>query len=95
MCSPSPSTWKCVSTGSGAGALPGFTATDFHRQMGSKEMQKRRLYWMEPDDVVGYSMKCLERGKVICVPGLVNRLLRALIAIVPRKMYYRVTEANQ
>lgn len=72
---------------------PGFTATDFHRQMGvEQEMQARRLYWMEPDDVVRYSLKCLERGKVVCVPGLVNRLLRALAGIVPRRLYYRMTE---
>ncbi len=69
---------------------PGFTATDFHRQMGvQEEMKKRRLYWMKPADVVDYSMKCLERGRVVCIPGLVNRLLRALVAIVPRRLYYR------
>jgi len=75
---------------------PGFTATDFHRQMGvEEEMRKRRLYWMEPADVVNYSMKCLERGKVICIPGLVNRLLRLVVLAVPRRLYYRVTEGAQ
>jgi uncharacterized protein len=75
---------------------PGFTATDFHRQMGvEEELRSRRLYWMKPDDVVDISMKCLERGRVICIPGLVNRILRALMAIMPRKLYYRITESAQ
>jgi short-subunit dehydrogenase len=73
---------------------PGFTATDFHRQMGvEKEMRERRMsYWMKPDDVVAYSMKCLERGQVVCIPGLVNRMLRFIATVVPRRFYYRVTE---
>ncbi|MBN2158965.1 MAG: SDR family NAD(P)-dependent oxidoreductase [Spirochaetes bacterium] len=70
---------------------PGFTSTDFHRQMGvEKEMQEIRVYWMKPAGVVDYSMKCLERGRVICVPGLVNRALRAVMAFLPRKLYYRM-----
>jgi len=74
---------------------PGFTATDFHRQMGvEEEMRRRRLYWMEPADVVAYSMKCLERGKVVCVPGFVNRLLRLALALAPRRLYYRVSEKS-
>jgi uncharacterized protein len=73
---------------------PGFTATDFHRQMGvEKELRERRMsYWMKPDDVVDYSMKCLERGKVVCIPGIVNRILRLVAMAVPRRLYYHVTE---
>lgn len=73
---------------------PGFTTTDFHAQMGvEEEIKKQRLfYWMKPEDVVDYSLKCLAKGKVICVPGFPNRLIRAFLGMIPRKLYYRVTE---
>lgn len=73
---------------------PGFTSTDFHKQMGVEEEihAQRMFYWMKPEDVVAYSMKCLEKGKVICVPGFPNRMIRRFIALMPRRLYYRVTE---
>jgi short-subunit dehydrogenase len=30
---------------------------------------------MEPGHVVEYSLRCLERGKLICIPGWRNRLM--------------------
>jgi hypothetical protein len=73
---------------------PGFTATDFHAQMGVEEEihRQRMFYWMKPEDVVGISMKCLKKGKVICIPGLPNKLIRLFMGLLPRKLYYRVTE---
>ena len=73
---------------------PGFTTTDFHTQMGVEEEihSQRMFYWMKPEDVVDYSMKCLATGKVVCVPGFPNRMIRALVGMLPRRLYYRVTE---
>ncbi|MBN2077823.1 MAG: SDR family oxidoreductase [Spirochaetes bacterium] len=75
---------------------PGFTVTDFHNKMGVEEEVRgnRMIHWMNPEKVVEISMRCLEKGKVICIPGLRNRFLRALIAVVPRRFYYRVAEGN-
>lgn len=69
---------------------PGFTSTDFHKQMGIEgEMKKQRfLYWMKPEDVVKISMKYLEKDRVICIPGIPNKAIKALVAAIPRKLYY-------
>jgi len=73
---------------------PGFTTTDFHKQMGvEEEIKKQRLFhWMKPDDVVAVSMKYLGKGRVICIPGMPNKLIRVLTAFIPRRVYYRITE---
>ncbi|MFO7658575.1 MAG: hypothetical protein R6W78_16065, partial [Bacteroidales bacterium] len=47
--------------------------------------------WMEPSEVVKYSLENLDKGKVICVPGATNRFIVHLISIVPRRMYYYFT----
>ncbi|MBN2612932.1 MAG: SDR family oxidoreductase [Bacteroidales bacterium] len=72
---------------------PGFTITDFHKKA---DYQKNLLpagivNWMSPSQVVDYSLEHLKNGKVICIPGAANRFLMHLISIVPRKMYYYLT----
>ena len=73
---------------------PGFTRTDFHRKMGiEEEMKKNRMiHWMTPERVVIKSMKRLGKGKVICIPGIRNKLFYALARFMPRRLYYRMTE---
>ncbi len=75
---------------------PGFTVTDFHRKMGVEEEVRGNtmFHWMDPGTVVEISMRCLEKGRVICVPGFRNRLLRALFAVTPRRLYYRAAEGG-
>src|SRR5208337_2205633 len=53
---------------------PGFTHTDFHRKMGieAELSNNRNLFWMNPEQVVDISLKCLKRGKVVCIPGSRN-----------------------
>ncbi len=75
---------------------PGFTTTDFHMQMGVEEKIRnmKYFYWMKPEDVVNASMKCLEKGKVICIPGISNRMIRVLMSLIPRRFYYRMAEKS-
>ncbi len=75
---------------------PGFTVTDFHNKMGVEEevRNNRKLHWMKPERVVALSMRCLEKGRVICVPGFRNRLIRSIISIVPRGLYYRIVAST-
>lgn len=61
---------------------PGFTVTGFHTPPGVVSIgnfQVPRWMWMEAERVVAASLKALGRGKAICVPGLKNRLLLALM----------------
>ncbi len=71
---------------------PGFTHTDFHNKLGMKGRQPNRglLRWMEADEVVDASLKALKRGKAVCIPGLLNRILLRLVSLLPRRLYYRI-----
>lgn len=72
---------------------PGFTRTDFHEKMGMKSEDLRNrgiIRWMTADDVVSASIRSLKKKKVICIPGFWNKILRSLIRILPRALYYRI-----
>ena len=73
---------------------PGFTYTDFHRNAGldkSSSLQNR-IGWMDADKVVKYSLHSLEKGKVICVPGILNKVTFALIHVVPACTLARLSD---
>ncbi len=72
---------------------PGFTKTDFHDRLGWDEKKKRDrrvVRWMSAEEVVAVSLGCLERGKVICIPGFWNRLVVFVMNLLPRSLYYRI-----
>jgi short-subunit dehydrogenase len=73
---------------------PGFTHTDFHSKMGvEEELNKNKaVVWTTPERVTSISLKCLEKGKVVCIPGFTNKILYALTRFMPRWLYYRMTE---
>jgi hypothetical protein len=73
---------------------PGFTHTDFHRKMGiGDELNRNRMiFWMMPDRVVDISLRSLEKGKVVCIPGFINRILFRIARLLPRRLYYWMTE---
>jgi len=57
---------------------PGFTHTEFHATPAMTGFQKSRVpakLWMTPEQVAEYSLRCLGRNQVICVPGFYNQLL--------------------
>lgn len=75
--------------GSGVAAqalCPGFTHTEFHQRMGPDARPRPRFLWMTADAVVRTSLAQLDRGPVVCVPGLRNKLLVAVIGLLPRRV---------
>lgn len=77
---------------------PGFTKTDFHKDMNLKEsaFKNRGLKrWMEPADVVTYSYNSLKLGKVIVIPGLTNRLVYRIVKFLPKKIYYNMASKKR
>ena len=72
---------------------PGFARTDFHNRLRLKEelTNNRLINWMDPSEVVKYSLHCLETGKIICIPGMANRMIVSLISMLPRRFYYFLT----
>jgi short-subunit dehydrogenase len=62
---------------------PGFTLTEFHDTPEYNGIDARadipKLFWMKVDDVVRRSLRDLEKGRVISVPGVVYKAVTALL----------------
>lgn len=71
---------------------PGFTNTDFHERRARGDMPKHNsiIRWMEADEVVEKCLKSLEKGKVVYVPGFMNRMLVKIVSLIPDFIYYRI-----
>ncbi|MFB3777986.1 MAG: SDR family NAD(P)-dependent oxidoreductase [Bryobacteraceae bacterium] len=63
---------------------PGFTYTEFHDVMKVDRNQIPRGWWMKPEQVVSASLKGLEAGKSVVVPGLRYRALALAMRSIPR-----------
>ena len=73
---------------------PGMTRTDFHEKMGFDKStfykDKGVMKAMRPEEVVGISLQCLEKDKVLCVPGKNNKLSRLLLKVFPQAVVYGI-----
>jgi len=69
---------------------PGFTRTEFHDANNITERGVPDFAWMSAESVVAQSLRDLEAGQVISVPGLGYRLLALLSGIIPRSLLYFV-----
>ena len=71
---------------------PGFTHTDFHERRVNGNVPKNNgiIRWMEADEVVEKCLKSLEKGKVVYVPGFMNRMLVKIVSFIPDIIYYRL-----
>lgn len=57
---------------------PGYTRTEFHDTPEYADWDRTTVpswMWDTPESVVEHAWKDLERGKALCVPGLVNKLV--------------------
>jgi len=73
---------------------PGFIETEFHSRMGIKGAHsyiERKLLWMNEGEVVKSSVRHLTDTKVICIPGLINRLIYHIAHLLPKRLYYYLT----
>ncbi|TRX72070.1 SDR family oxidoreductase [Carboxylicivirga sp. M1479] len=73
---------------------PGFINTSFHSRMGLNKNHSNlesKLLWMSDKEVVSYSLRHLKSNKVICIPGIVNKLIVMLSRVIPRPFYYKLT----
>jgi short-subunit dehydrogenase len=74
--------------------LPGFTHTEFQDRAGIDKSAIPSFAWMDAETVVDLSLAGLERGQVVCVPGLGNRILAPFQRIMPRALVRRVVGAS-
>lgn len=72
---------------------PGYTLTEFHHTMGIGRDHVPAAWWTSAGDVVAASMRGLERGKRVVVPGWRYKfyvsLLKALPGFVVRSLLLR------
>jgi short-subunit dehydrogenase len=62
---------------------PGFTYTEFHDTLGVDRKNIPAWLWLSADDVVEQSLKGLDKGEVLVVPGLAYKLVAALVRPLP------------
>jgi short-subunit dehydrogenase len=63
---------------------PGFTYTEFHATLGlERPSVAPPSLWLQPEFVVGESLKALRRGTLIVVPGWKYRAMVALLTKLP------------
>jgi short-subunit dehydrogenase len=70
---------------------PGFTVTEFHSRLGA-DFRKAQRKWMRSEELVEISLKALEKGRVVCIPGAKRRFLVKFARVLPRRMYYKVMQ---
>ncbi len=74
---------------------PGLTHTGFQSKLkktGKRSGLNKDIPFMEADDVVNYSLNCLNSGTVVCIPGLFNRVVKNAIPVFPRKAFYAISK---
>nr|WP_321410419.1 SDR family NAD(P)-dependent oxidoreductase [uncultured Carboxylicivirga sp.] len=74
---------------------PGFVKTQFHQRQGiSRQIGwlEEKLLWMNKQRVVKCSLKQLNNNQPICIPGTLNYLIYILSGLVPRRLYYFISE---
>lgn len=70
---------------------PGFTKTEFQMRAGIDRSRVPGPLWTTADQVVAGSLRALERGNVVYVPGWHFRLVGALSSTAPRALVRRVS----
>ena len=67
---------------------PGFTRTEIQNVSGVGTYGLPDFVWMSPEAVVEKSLRDLDHGRVVSVPGLGYRLLAAVSGFLPRDVLY-------
>ncbi len=67
---------------------PGFTHSEFHDISQARALVSGlpRWMWMDAPEVVRAGLDAVERGRVVCVPGRVNRGIKALMDLLPDRI---------
>ncbi len=64
---------------------PGFVHTEFHKRAGMKMGAIPNFMWLDGDFLVKKAWSDALKGKAISIPGWQYKVLRAIIALAPRK----------
>lgn len=69
---------------------PGFTWSEFHDAMGTRGAADKLpgIFWQQPEEVVQAGWTAVMKGRPVCVPGSVNKLIAGSVRPVPVTMQY-------
>ncbi|MDX5298275.1 MAG: SDR family oxidoreductase [Gammaproteobacteria bacterium] len=69
---------------------PGFTHSEFHDTMGTRDVADKlpALLWQEAEEVVREGWEAVMKGKPVCVPGIVNKLVAGSVRPLPVSLQY-------
>jgi short-subunit dehydrogenase len=62
---------------------PGFTRTEFQERAGVEDAAVPGPLWMSAEQCVSLALHDFDRGKAVCVPGVLNTLGTAFISVTP------------
>lgn len=65
---------------------PGFTHTEFQDRAGVDKNEVPAIAWMSAEAVVEASLAAMRRRQLICIPGVLNRLMATLVGLSPRAL---------
>jgi uncharacterized protein len=68
---------------------PGFTRTEFHQRMGINISAIPEFFWLSAPSVVKASVKAVEAGRAVTIPGFTYKALTAIAQIVPSSWHQR------
>lgn len=68
---------------------PGFTRTEFHQRMGMNISGIPEFLWLSAPAVVAASVKAVEAGRAVTIPGFTYKALTAVAQIVPASWHQR------
>ena len=71
---------------------PGLTRTEIFDSAGADVSSLPDFMWMSASEVVDQSLAALERGTVVCVPGLTNQALTSLSGLLPHEASGRIAQ---
>lgn len=73
---------------------PGFTWSEFHDVVGSREQVSRmpKWMWMTAEDVAREGLDAIERGEIVHVTGRANRAIKALIKLLPDRFGMKLVQ---
>ncbi len=71
---------------------PGYTRTEFHEVLGldRQAIMKNPKFWMPAGFVVGESLKALDRGQWLVIPGWRYRMIVRFLSVVPRSLLHPI-----
>ncbi len=74
---------------------PGYTRSDFHERLGIDTSGDFFRHFMTAEEVVATSIRDLEKGRVVSIPGLRYKLVALAARWLPRRVYYWLAHATR